>query len=80
MPGMKAVRLRPGNGPEKRAVETPIHRWALHAAAPGVTQILMNTTVRMFPNSAAAKGDKYAKAAISAEAHAIAEVMRGIHF
>ena len=52
----------------------------LHAAAPRVTQILMNTTFRMFPDSAAAKGDKSAKATISPEALAIAEVMRGIHF
>ena len=40
----------------------------------------MNTTFRMFPDSAAAKGDKSAKATISPEAHAMAEMMRGIHF
>lgn len=52
----------------------------LHAVAPRVTQILMNTTFRMFPDSSAAKGDKAAKAGLSHEAMAMAEMMRGIHF
>ena len=55
----------------------------LHAVAPRVTQIMMNTTFRMFPDSAAAKGTKGEKAAkpgLSAEAAAMAEMMRGIHF
>jgi NAD(P)-dependent dehydrogenase (short-subunit alcohol dehydrogenase family) len=55
----------------------------LHAVAPRVTQIMMNTTFRMFPDSSAAKGVKGEKAArpgLSAEATAMAEMMRGIHF
>ena len=55
----------------------------LHAVAPRVTQILMNTTFRMFPDSSAAKGikgDKATKPGLSAEATAMAEMMRGIHF
>ena len=52
----------------------------LHAAVPRITQIIMNTTFRMFPDSAAAKGDKSAKPQLSAEAMAMAEMMRGIHF
>ena len=52
----------------------------LHAAAPRVTQIVMNTTFRMFPDSAAAKGEKGAKATLSAEAIAMSQMMRGIHF
>ena len=52
----------------------------LHAVAPRVTQILMNTTFRMFPDSSAAKGDKAAKVGLSHEAMAMAEMMRGIHF
>ena len=52
----------------------------LHAAAPRVTQIVMNTTFRMFPDSAAAKGDKGAKATLSPEAIAMSQMMRGIHF
>ena len=40
----------------------------LHAAAPRITQIVMNTTFRMFPDSAAAKGEKVAKPTLSPEA------------
>ena len=52
----------------------------LHAITPRVTQIIMNTTFRMFPESAAAKGDKSAKPQLSPEAIAMSQMMRGIHF
>ena len=52
----------------------------LHAAAPRITQIVMNTTFRMFPDSAAAKGDKGAKTTLSPEAIAMSQMMKGIHF
>jgi NAD(P)-dependent dehydrogenase (short-subunit alcohol dehydrogenase family) len=52
----------------------------LHAAAPRITQIIMNTTFRMFPDSAAAKGEKTGKVTLSPEAIAMAQMMRGIHF
>ena len=52
----------------------------LHAAAPRITQIVMNTTFRMFPDSAAAKGDKGAKTTLSPEAIALSQMMKGIHF
>jgi NAD(P)-dependent dehydrogenase (short-subunit alcohol dehydrogenase family) len=52
----------------------------LHAAAPRITQIIMNTTFRMFPDSAAAKGEKLGKPTLSPEAIAMAQMMRGIHF
>jgi hypothetical protein len=52
----------------------------LHAVAPRIAQIVMNTSFRMFPDSAAAKGDKSAKPALSAEAVAMQQMMRGIHF
>jgi NAD(P)-dependent dehydrogenase (short-subunit alcohol dehydrogenase family) len=53
----------------------------LHAAVPRITQILMNTTFRMFPDSAAARGEKApAKPTLSPEAMAMAQMMRGIHF
>lgn len=52
----------------------------LHAAAPRVAQIAMNTSFRMFPDSSAAKGDKGAKPQLSAEAMALQQMMRGIHF
>lgn len=52
----------------------------LHALLPGVAQIAMNTSFRMFPDSSAAKGDKSAKPQLSAEAMAMQQMMRGIHF
>ena len=52
----------------------------LQAAVPRITQIMMNTTFRMFPDSAAAKGEKGAKPTLSPEAIAMSEMMRGIHF
>ena len=52
----------------------------LHALLPRVAQITMNTSFRMFPDSAAAKGDKSAKPTLSPEAIALQQMMRGIHF
>ncbi len=53
----------------------------LHAVAPRVAQIVMNTSFRMFPDSEAAKGEKGARAPqLSAEAMALQQMMRGIHF
>ncbi len=54
----------------------------LHALAPRVAQIVMNTSFRMFPDSDAAKGDGAGKgrAQLSPEAIALQQMMRGIHF
>jgi NAD(P)-dependent dehydrogenase (short-subunit alcohol dehydrogenase family) len=52
----------------------------LHAIAPRITQIIMNTTFRMFPDSAAARGEKAPKPTLSPEAIAMSQMMRGIHF
>ncbi|WP_374434872.1 SDR family oxidoreductase [Inhella sp.] len=55
----------------------------LHAFAPRVAQIVMNTSFRMFPDSEAAKGDavgKLGKPQLSPEAIAMQQMMRGIHF
>ncbi|MGZ5274504.1 MAG: SDR family NAD(P)-dependent oxidoreductase, partial [Caldimonas sp.] len=52
----------------------------LHALVPRVAQIVMNSSFRMFPDSAAAKGDKDQKYQPSAEAIAMQQMMRGIHF
>jgi len=54
---------------------------ALHAVAPRVAQIVMNTTFRMFPDSDAAKGPKEGeKPKATADQIAFANLMRGIHF
>lgn len=56
----------------------------LHAVAPRIAQIVMNTSFRMFPDSEAAKslkpGEKPARPQLSAEAIALQQMMRGIHF
>ena len=52
----------------------------LHALAPRVAQIVMNTSFRMFPDSEAARGDKGGKPHLSAEAVALQQMMRGVHF
>jgi hypothetical protein len=47
---------------------------------PRIAQIAMNPSFRMFPDSSAAKGEKAAKPQLSAEAVAMQQMMRGIHF
>jgi NAD(P)-dependent dehydrogenase (short-subunit alcohol dehydrogenase family) len=66
--------------PVRVATRLGIFGEVLHAAAPRITQIVMNTTFRMFPDSAAAKGDKAVKATLSPEAIAMSQMMRGVHF
>ena len=52
----------------------------MHALVPRIAQIVMNTSFRMFPDSSAASGDKSGKPKLSAEAVAMQQMMRGIHF
>jgi len=56
----------------------------LHALLPRVSQIAMNTSFRMFPDSSAAKGakpgDKSVKQTLSPEALTMQQMLRGIHF
>ncbi len=52
----------------------------MHALVPRVAQIGMNASFRMFPDSTAAKGEKGGKPQLSAEAVALQQMMRGIHF
>lgn len=52
----------------------------MHALMPRVAQIVMNTSFRMFPDSDAAKGEKGGKPQLSAEAIALQQMMKGIHF
>jgi NAD(P)-dependent dehydrogenase (short-subunit alcohol dehydrogenase family) len=66
--------------PVRIATRLGIAGEVLHALVPRVAQIVMNTSFRMFPDSAAAKGDKAAKPHLSAEAIALQQMMRGIHF
>ena len=67
--------------PVRIATRLGIFGEVLHALAPRVAQIVMNTSFRMFPDSEAAKGEKGARAPqLSAEAMALQQMMRGIHF
>jgi hypothetical protein len=66
--------------PVRVATRLGIFGAVLHALTPRVTQIIMNTTFRMFPDSAAAKGEKVAKPQLSPEAIAMSQMMKGIHF
>ena len=66
--------------PVRIATRLGITGQVLHAFAPRIAQIVMNTSFRMFPDSEAAKGDKSAKPQLSAEAIAMQQMMRGIHF
>ncbi len=54
-----------------------------HAAAPRLTQILLNTAFNMFPDSAAAqgkKGEEAARQVLSPEQIAFAQLTQGIHW
>jgi len=66
--------------PVRIATRLGIAGQVLHALLPRVAQIAMNTSFRMFPDSAAAKGDKGPRPQLSPEAVALQQMMRGIHF
>ncbi len=66
--------------PVRIATRLGILGQVLHAFAPRVAQIVMNTSFRMFPDSEAARGDKSDRPKLSAEAMALQQMMRGIHF
>ncbi|HSW03047.1 SDR family oxidoreductase [Aquabacterium sp.] len=66
--------------PVRIATRLGISGQVLHAFAPRIAQIVMNTSFRMFPDSEAAKGEKGDKPKLSAEAMALQQMMKGIHF
>jgi len=66
--------------PVRIATRLGITGQILHALVPRVAQITMNTSFRMFPDSDAAQGAKGGKPQLSAEAVALQQMMRGIHF
>ncbi|MGN6827834.1 SDR family oxidoreductase [Paucibacter sp. M5-1] len=66
--------------PVRIATRLGITGQLMHALAPRVAQIAMNTSFRMFPDSDAAKGEKGGKPQLSAEAIALQQMMKGIHF
>lgn len=68
------------NKPVRIATRLGVSGELLHAAAPRIAQIVMNTSFRMFPDSDAAKGEKVKGGGLSPEAIALQQMMRGIHF
>ena len=66
--------------PVRIATRLGVFGEVLHAFVPRVAQIVSNTTFRMFPDSSAASGDRSGKPKLSAEAVAMQQMMRGIHF
>jgi NAD(P)-dependent dehydrogenase (short-subunit alcohol dehydrogenase family) len=67
--------------PVRIATRLGVFGQVLHALAPRIAQIVMNTTFRMFPDSDAAKALKEGeKPKATADQIAFANLMRGIHF
>ncbi|MBT8058653.1 MAG: SDR family oxidoreductase [Gammaproteobacteria bacterium] len=66
--------------PQRIATRLGIFAQVLHAVAPKVSEIIMNSAFRMFPDSAAAKGVKVDQLEASQEQLAFASLMRGIHW
>ncbi len=53
----------------------------LNAVAPKFSEVVMNIVFRMFPDSAAARGEKTPeKVEMSNEQAALAALMKGVHF
>lgn len=66
--------------PQRIATRLGIFAQVLHSVAPKVSEIVMNSAFRMFPDSAASKGIKEGQEAASQEQVAFASLMRGIHW
>jgi len=66
--------------PKRIATRIGTFASVLHALTPKMGEIIMNTGFKMFPDSAAAKGDKASKPKVSTEQVAFAAIMRGIHW
>ena len=69
--------------PKRIATKLGIAAEVLHLVAPRITEVVMNTAYRMFPDSAAAKGDQGEKkpdAPPTQEAVMFASILRGVHW
>jgi len=66
--------------PQRIATRLGIFSSVMHAVAPKVWEIIMNSAFKMFPDSAAAKGVKDHQMEASQEQVAFASLMRGIHW
>jgi hypothetical protein len=67
--------------PARIATRLGVFGQVIHAVAPRVAQIIMNTSYRMFPDSSAALGKGNGKpVAPTADQVAFSQFMKGIHF
>ncbi len=66
--------------PQRIATRLGVFAQVLHAVAPKVAEIVMNSAFRMFPDSAGRKGITAGQARASQEQIAFASLMRGIHW
>jgi len=66
--------------PQRIATRLGIFAQMLHAIAPKIAEIVMNSAFRMFPDSSAAKGIADDQQQASQEQIAFASLMRGIHW
>jgi hypothetical protein len=51
----------------------------VHVLTPRIAQIIMNTSFRMFPDSAAARGETPGAERPTADQVAFAQLLRGLH-
>jgi len=68
--------------PQRIATRLGIFGQVLHGIAPKISEIVMNSAYRMFPDSAAARGERPGKdeRSVTQEQMAFAHLMRGIHW
>ena len=66
--------------PQRIATRLGIFGQVMHAVAPKSMEVVMNTAFNMFPDSAAAKGEKPSGRPTSPEQVAFASLMRGVHW
>jgi short-subunit dehydrogenase len=66
--------------PKKIATRLGTFGEVLYALAPKSVDVILNTAFKLFPESAAAKGEKGADAEVSTEGVAFAHLMRGVHW
>ncbi len=66
--------------PQRIATRMGIFAQMLHAVAPKISEIVMNSAFRMFPDSSAAKGVSEDQQKASQEQVAFASLMKGIHW
>ncbi len=69
--------------PKRIATKLGIAAEVLHLVAPRITEVVMNTAYRMFPDSSAAKGEqgeKKPEVSPTQEAVMFASILRGVHW